>query len=85
MIVLRRPSLPRRLIEQMRRFVSPAYRRRRDAELSLAMRYLVTHPEAACQIDDDFIPDGYGEFDLGPGESRLGPVAAVRREPEEKP
>ena len=41
----------------------PPYRRRKDAELKEAIRYLVQHPEAPCMINDiGIIPNGFGRL-----------------------
>lgn len=38
----------------------PPYRRKMDAKTEAAIKFLVEHPEAPCQIGGTFIPDGYG-------------------------
>lgn len=52
---------PMSLTERVKRFFSPAYRRRRDAEMKEAIRELVKNPDAPCMIDGVIIPNGYGE------------------------
>lgn len=47
------------LAERIKR-LWPSYRRRRDAEMKEAIRYLVKHPEAPCVIGTTFIAHGYG-------------------------
>lgn len=67
--------------EQLKYWLSPRYRARRERELRAAIAHLVEHPEEPCRIGGKLIPNGYGEFDLAPGETRLGPAASIRREP----
>jgi hypothetical protein len=49
------PSLFDRLLN-----LWPPLRRRKDAELREAIRFLCEHPEAPCVIGGRFIPNGYG-------------------------
>lgn len=48
------------LLERIKRVLSPSYRRKRDAEMKEALRYLVENPGVPCMVDGEIIPDGYG-------------------------
>ena len=53
--------------------VFPARRRKCEAGLREAMRWLMEHPEAPCAIDGVVIPNGYGSRgDAGLWESLIG-------------
>jgi hypothetical protein len=56
MIAFRR----RRWWESFLRLLFPAYRKYQDAQLTAALEYLLAHPEVPCQLENIYIPDGYG-------------------------
>jgi hypothetical protein len=49
----------RTLLDSIKR-LWPSIRRKQDAELKEAIRYLVKHPEAPCVIGSYFVANGYG-------------------------
>jgi hypothetical protein len=61
MIYLRQWTLRERVL----RWLSPAYRERRDAATREAIRRLVDEPSLPCVIGDRLIPHGYG---VAPGQ-----------------
>jgi hypothetical protein len=48
----------RSLWESFRRFISPKYKAKKDAELLEALRYLLANPDAPCIVAGTFIPNG---------------------------
>jgi hypothetical protein len=56
MISFQRMSLLRRLAI----WLIPSEKRKYDAELKEAIRYLCQHPEVPCIVETTFIPDGFG-------------------------
>ena len=48
------------LMERFVCWISPAARRRHDAELREALRALVADSSRPCMIEDVFVRDGYG-------------------------
>lgn len=56
MITLRRMNLK----ERLRRRLFPNYRRQREEEMRLTIRWLLDHPEEPCFIEGKYIPNGFG-------------------------
>lgn len=50
-----------RLKERLRRRLFPHYRKQREEEMRLVIRWLVDHPEEPCVIGGQYIPNGFGE------------------------
>ena len=55
MIAFRR----RTLLERLLRLI-PAYRRKQDEETAAAIRGLCADPSLPCEIEGEYIPDGFG-------------------------
>jgi hypothetical protein len=50
----------RSFLDQLRRWLSPRYRRESDARLKAAISALVNDPSLPCEIEGVVIPNGYG-------------------------
>ena len=51
-------------IDRMKYYLIPSYRKKVDAEMKAAIKWLILHPEAPCMVDGHLIPNGYGKIEL---------------------
>jgi len=47
------------------------YRERKDAEMREAIRKLVSDPSLACSVEGEYIPNGYGHWNITPPWERM--------------
>lgn len=44
-------------------YLWPPYKRKREAETKVAIKWLMDHPEVPCIVGNTLIPNGYGNQD----------------------